>query len=319
MGEDLQAEGSEYRRWKIARRHPAPRAISDLTYETVELNDEIRESLPGEFIQLTDGVVHYELDGPEDGEVVVLVHGFSAPSFIWDHNFGFLVQNGFRVLRYDLYGRGYSDRPEIKYDMELYVRQLQELVHQLGLSQKKFSLVGLSMGGGICVVFADQYTELVKRVSLVDPMGFSIGGLSNEILFRLLKIPGLKRLLMKLMGHDFFVKSQEADFVQYEGLGDYLEKYRRQLVYKGFLRAIWSTIQNVPFTNLKDAYERVGKQIPMQLFWGEEDRTIPFRVSEKVLAAVPSIKFFPIKNAGHQPQYTHAGEVNPSLLEFLLS
>lgn len=318
MGEDLQAEGSEYRRWKIARRHPA-RAISDLTYETVELNDEIRESLPGEFIQLTDGVVHYELDGPEDGEVVILVHGFSAPSFVWDHNFGFLVQNGFRVLRYDTYGRGYSDRPNIKYDMELYVRQLQELVHQLGLSQKKFSLVGLSMGGGICVVFADQYTELVKRVSLVDPMGFSIGGLSNEILFRLLKIPCLERLLTKFMGHDFFVNSQKADFVHYEGLDDYIEKYRRQLVYKGFLRAIWSTIQNVPFTNLKEAYERVGKQLPMQLIWGEKDRTIPFRASEKVLAAVPSIKFTPIKNAGHQPQYTHAGEVNQSLLEFLLS
>lgn len=288
----------------------------NLEYETVELTDEIRKSLPGEFIQLTDGVVHYELDGPEDGEVVILVHGFSAPSFVWDRNFDFLVQNGFRVLRYDIYGRGYSDRPKIKYNMELYIRQLHELVYKLGLTQKKFNLVGLSMGGGICVVFADQYPELVKKASLIDPMGFSIGGLSNEIIFLLIKVPGLKRLLMKLIGHDFLVKSQKADFIQYEGVDDYLEKYRKQLFYKGFLRAIWSTIQNVPFTNLKDTYERVGKRLPMQLFWGEKDRTIPFQVSEQVRLAVPSIKFFPIKNAGHQPQYTHAREVNPSLLEF---
>jgi pimeloyl-ACP methyl ester carboxylesterase len=290
-----------------------------MKYESVQLKDEIRKSLPGEFIQLKDGYVHYEISGAEEGEVVILVHGFSAPSFVWDHNYPFLVQNGCRVFRYDLYGRGYSDRPEIKYNMELYVRQLHELVQRLELTKKKFNLVGLSMGGGICVIFADQYPNLVRRISLIDPMGFSVGGLTNEIFYRMVKVPGLSSLLMKLLGHDFFVNSQKDDFVQDEGLEEYLEEYRKQMFYKGFLRAIWSTIQNIPFTNLAETYERVGKRLPMQLFWGEKDRTIPFQASEKVLAAVPSIKFFPIKNAGHQPQYTNSSEVNPLLLEFIIS
>jgi len=124
---------------------------------------------------------------------------------------------------------------------------------------------------------------------------------------------------MKLLRYGFFVNSQKDDFVQYEGFEEYLEEYRKQMYYKGFLRAIWSTIQNIPFTNLRETYEIVGKRLPMQLFWGEKDRTIPFQASEKVLDAVPSIKFFPIKNAGHQPQYTHSSEVNPLLLEFIIS
>lgn len=44
--------------------------------ESKELSDETRAELPGEFIQLSDGVTHYEVAGPQDGQPVVLVHGF---------------------------------------------------------------------------------------------------------------------------------------------------------------------------------------------------------------------------------------------------
>ena len=43
------------------------------------MTPETRASLPGQFIALADGVTHYELAGPEDGPVGVLVNGFSIP------------------------------------------------------------------------------------------------------------------------------------------------------------------------------------------------------------------------------------------------
>ena len=93
--------------------------------ETEELNEATRASAPGSFVQLSDGCTHYELGnsllpagapfGDNKGKgvraPVVLVHGFSVPYFIWDPTFEFLTKSGFRVLRYDLFGRGYSDRP----------------------------------------------------------------------------------------------------------------------------------------------------------------------------------------------------------------
>ena len=82
--------------------------------ETEELNDTVRANTPGSFVLLSDGYTHYELGGDENGEPVVLVHGFSVPYFIWDPTFDFLTKSGFRVLRYDLFGRGYSDRPEAR-------------------------------------------------------------------------------------------------------------------------------------------------------------------------------------------------------------
>ena len=74
--------------------------------ETDSLTDVVRQSTGGSFLKLPDGVVHYELAGAEDARTVVLVHGFSVPYYIWDPTCTALLQAGFRVLRYDLYGRG---------------------------------------------------------------------------------------------------------------------------------------------------------------------------------------------------------------------
>ena len=117
-----------------------------LETEREDLDDEARSLATGSFVELTDGQVHYELAGSGDGPVVVLVHGFSVPSFIWDPTFEELLSQGFRVLRYDLFGRGFSDRPDVDYDGTLFVEQLHELLAELGI-EEPVDLVGLSMGG----------------------------------------------------------------------------------------------------------------------------------------------------------------------------
>lgn len=285
-------------------------------YEYKELDNKTRTTLPGKFIQLSSGIVHFELDGPVEGVVIVLVHGFSSPLVVWDHTFEMLVEEGFRVLRYDLYGRGYSDRPQITYNMDLFVNQLLKLVEQLGLTQKKINLVGLSMGGGICVVFADKYPDLIHKISLIDPIGFPI---DRNLLLSILKIPILNKLILRsFFRHKKLIESQKQDFHEYERIDEYLEKYAEQMKYSGFLQAIHSTVINTPFTNLKEIYEQLGKRkLPMQLFWGENDLTIPYSTSKKVCLAVPSIEFHTIKKGGHLPHYTHPDEVNPLLIKFL--
>ena len=42
---------------------------------------------------------------------MVLIHGISIPMWTWDEVVPPLVQAGFRVLRYDAFGRGESDYP----------------------------------------------------------------------------------------------------------------------------------------------------------------------------------------------------------------
>src|SRR6056297_3832870 len=125
-----------------------------MKYEQITLTNTVRENLPGKFIKLSKGYTHYELleangpnaDGPKGSDLVVLVHGFSSPMFVWDKVAPFLKKNGFNVLRYDLYGRGFSDRPNYTYDKDIYDSQLINLLSTLGYEDTSFHLVGLSMG-----------------------------------------------------------------------------------------------------------------------------------------------------------------------------
>jgi hypothetical protein len=78
--------------------------------ETKTMNETARKNASGKFIQLTAGITHYEEDGADSSKVVILVHGFSVPYHIWDGTYDSLVQAGFHVIRYDEFGRGFSDR-----------------------------------------------------------------------------------------------------------------------------------------------------------------------------------------------------------------
>ena len=68
----------------------------------------------GRVHKLSDGTVHYQLEGPEVGEIVRLIHGMTIPSFVWITASKCWRKKGFMCSRYDLHGRGYSDRPKVK-------------------------------------------------------------------------------------------------------------------------------------------------------------------------------------------------------------
>ena len=47
--------------------------------EARDLDDAARKTASGSFVRTSAGLVNYELAGPADAPVVVLVHGFSVP------------------------------------------------------------------------------------------------------------------------------------------------------------------------------------------------------------------------------------------------
>lgn len=116
--------------------------------ERLTLNPRTRKSLQGSFVDIPSGTTHFELSNPNGKDFVVLVHGFSTPYYTWDPMFKALTDSGFSVLRYDLLGRGYSDRPRTAYDLDLFVDQLSQLIDTLKL-KKPFHFIGLSFGSWI--------------------------------------------------------------------------------------------------------------------------------------------------------------------------
>ena len=232
--------------------------------EDTELNAETRAQLGETFVDLPAGTVHYELAGPANGEIVVLVHGFSVPSYIWDPTFAALVKAGFRVLRFDLYGRGHSDRPEVDYTIPFFAGQLEQLVDKLWIDAR-FNLVGLSMGGPVVTQYSNRNPRRVKRLVLVDPMVFAPSrddislvapALIGEYLARVYLVPRL-------------AAGQSGDFSNGELHPDWEDRFRDQMQYHGFSAAILSTVRNLPDQDTLGEYRELGsKDLPVQVFWG---------------------------------------------------
>ena len=282
--------------------------------ERRDLDATARQGVAGKFVTLGDGVTHYDVAGPDSGQRVMLVHGFSVPSYIWDSTVTALTGAGFRVARYDHFGRGYSDRPDVRYTADLYDRQLLQLLDSLGW-RDPIDLVGLSMGGPVTAEFTARHPERVRSLTLVDPAAGERS--APPFVFRL---PLVGPVLWQTIAVPKMADGQLTDFVEPAKWPDWTTRYRDQMQYRGFGRALLSTLRESGGTVLDSVYARVGASgKPTLLLWGKEDSTVAITHAEGVRKAIPQAQYHPIDRAGHLPHMERTDVVNPLLITFLRS
>jgi pimeloyl-ACP methyl ester carboxylesterase len=271
-----------------------------------------RKSAPGRFIRLTDGTTHYEVSGPDSGRAIVLVHGFSVPYYIWDSTATALAKSGYRVIRYDEYGRGWSDRPAIVYSAELYERQLRELLDSL--DEPRVDVAGVSMGGWVTATFVSRHPERVRTLTLVDPVTGTAskpGGL--------FAVPLIGDYLWQTLAVPRMADGQFDDLLRPERFPDWAERYRTQMKFRGFGRALLSTRRTIAGTSMDSVYRAVGATgVPTLLLWGIADRTVPFETNGSVRRAIPAAEFHPIEGAAHLPILEQARHTDSLILAFLV-
>lgn len=134
----------------------------------------VRHNAPGDTALIGGRVTHYRLDGAPEQPLLICIHGWTTASYVWEPLRPFLQQKGYRVLTYDLYGRGYSDRPIANHTAGFFVRQLNELLEHLNLNDQPFSVVGYSMGGAVAARFAYERMQQTERLLLIAPAGMAV-------------------------------------------------------------------------------------------------------------------------------------------------
>lgn len=273
--------------------------------EKKTLTEAERKKATGSFIKLSEGITHYQLEGPANGEVIILVHGFSVPYYIWDGTYEYLVNKGYKVLRYDTYGRGYSDRPNVVYNKELYNNQLLQLINQLKL-QGKINLAGVSFGGQIVTDFTCQHPDIVNKVILIDPGYETIKP----------KVPKYLALYNEAVNSNERANGQVTDFKYPKQHPEWKKLYLPQMAYKGFRNALISTFYDYPYNGRQSNTCLNSANKPVLLIWGKDDKTVPFTFSDSV-RSVLKVDFFPVTDAAHLPFIEKPDSVNAKILSFL--
>lgn len=285
--------------------------------EKLQLNDEARLAISGEFVALPHGNTHFEVKGA--GENVVLVHGYATPYYIYDKLFEGLVKSGYRVLRYDLLGRGYSERVECDYTPDLFATQLQEISEHV-FGKESFFLVGTSMGGTICATFTEKHTERVKKLILLAPAGMD--NFRPPLYMKIAKAPALGELIFAAAGGSILLKKCASEL--YSVSSDEVDYYQREFAsamrYSGFLRCTLSSLRNTILATDRatKSYAAVGKSgTPILCIWGTIDKTMPYYQHTRLLEVCPQTELLTWENEGHIFVFDKGEQTTAAVLKFL--
>jgi len=282
--------------------------------EKKALNDDERVRLGGTYLKLSAGVTHYELAGPSEGKVVVLVHGFSVPMFNWDPQVKALTAAGFRVLRYDLYGRGYSDRPEARYDAALFVTQIRDLLDALRITGP-VSLVGLSLGGPVAAHFAAANPARIENLVLLAPVVHSV---VNDTKFKLLRMPIVGNFLMRAIAVRTIKERGLALLKGIDASDKHAAMFEAQTEYRGYAYALRSLIRGDLFGDQIEIYKKAVKNAKgALLLWGTADTDIAADMIARLRDAAPVIQYRRLEGIGHDLNLSAAGIINPLIVDFL--
>lgn len=274
-----------------------------------------RARAPGQFVKLSQGVTHYQWLGSKTGPVVVCVHGLTTPSPVWYAIAEGIGKMGYRVLVYDLYGRGFSDAPQGAQTGDFFARQLADLLQNQGL-KTDVTLLGYSMGGSICTHFSAKYPEYVSRLILLASGGVwlresrltrwsrklpHIGDWLNATL----GVRAERHALHKQLGKMFDVKGiVEVQLAEYKS--------------RGFVRSVLSSRRHMLSDIQEGAHRKIARAgIPVIGIWAEKDEVIPLKSLGTMTQWNRSVRQEVIPLADHAVGFTHSAEVVALLRDIL--
>ncbi|WP_425044518.1 alpha/beta fold hydrolase [Primorskyibacter sp. S87] len=271
------------------------------------MDERARQDLPGEMVTLSQGNTYFRWHGPLRGPVAVCVHGLSTPSFVWDGMAGGLSAMGYRVLTYDLYGRGYSDRVPGTQDAAFFVRQLEDLLESQKVGDD-ITLFGYSMGGAIATSFASTHIDRVRHLVLLAPSGAKS---SQGRMVRFIRdTPVLGDWLMLAHFPRKYLRGTEAERDLPSSVPGIVDLQQRELNYRGYIAAILSSLRGILSNDLETEHRHIHSEgVPVLAIWGRKDEVIPKSAIGKLSEWSRDARQEMIDDAGHGLPYTHTDQI----------
>ena len=254
----------------------------------------------------------------DQGSPVILIHGLGASAEIWMHNVEVFARHH-RVYAPDLAGFGRSEKPVSSFTPLEYVSFVDDFMRALQIEQA--SLVGQSLGGGITLQYALQFSQKINKLVLVDCAGFG-----KEIIWtlRLMSLTGIGELLSypTRIGVSIFFKLAVRNHALITE--DFIDIYYKLFSQPGsseFLLKIIRLLVNIHGAReeiLSPVMENLHKiKRPTLIIWGEDDRVFPLKHAYYGKEKISNSKLHIMQQCGHIPNFERPEEFNNLVLDFL--
>jgi pimeloyl-ACP methyl ester carboxylesterase len=235
--------------------------------------------------------IRYELDGPANAPVYVLVNGLTQYAELWAAYREALLARRFRVATFDLLGQGGSDKPALFINQDDQVAALHLLIGELG--DGPVFLSGISFGGLIALRYAIAHGQRLAGLvpmscfAELPPQLFLLGNALRTGLI-LGGTTYLQDLLLPMNLSDQWLKP----------LLDKLDSVKRQGWLVNDVYALQNLMESfLDFTPLTPRLSSIG--VPTMILNGEFDFLTPRALHETLRVNIPDSALVIIPRAYH--------------------
>lgn len=271
------------------------------------------------YVELQPGLrLHYRDEGPSDGPVLLLLHGYGDSYATWE-GWAPVLRDRWRVISLDLPGHGLTAAPAgYVLDFDGYTRLVQDFATKIGVT--RFAVAGNSMGGGVAWKLAVAAPQRVTALVLAAAAGWpSEGAPSASLAFRLLQYRWGRDLLASIDNRPLIKQGLSAQVhdktLITDALIDRWARYQRYPSHRDILMSASPTARRLSAEDVSALLATL--QVPTLILHGEVDPLIPVEHSRRFATAIAGAKLIVYPDVGHLPQREIPERSAKDVAEFL--
>ncbi|HSD06090.1 alpha/beta hydrolase [Flavobacterium sp.] len=267
-----------------------------------------------EYIEVEKNVKLHVTDLGE-GQPIVLIHGWPLSDAMYEYQYSYFVQKGYRVIGITLRGFGLSDKPGGKYNYDVFADDIKVVLDKLNIQNA--TLGGFSMGGATVIHYVAKYNAAhVSKLALFGAAGplwtkradFNYGNWTKEDVDGLIALNNTNRpQLLENFGQIFPANATSVS----PGYGAWLGTIQAQ----ASPYAMAEGLKTLRDSDLRGDLKKI--QIPTLILHGKLDKICSYELAEQMHAGIKNSTLVPLEKSGHALFIEELEKFNSELLNFI--
>lgn len=243
------------------------------------------------YVQTNGITLHTVTAGPEDGPLVLLLHGFPEFWHGWQKQIGPLAEKGYRVVVPDLRGYNLSDKPQgiENYTLNLLRDDVTGLIDHFG--RQSATIIGHDWGGAVAWYLAatkPQYVDKLIAVNIPHPKAMMRVMAKNPLQWvksSYIAFFQLPELPEKTLAAEYF-KTMVGSLVSTSNPGTFSEEelgmYKEAWAQPGALTAMLNWYRAIREGNITQVPDH-KISVPVRIIWGLGDQFLSSLLAKESL------------------------------------
>jgi 2-hydroxy-6-oxonona-2,4-dienedioate hydrolase len=252
--------------------------------------------------------------GTPEKPLLILLHGIGGHAECYVRN---LASHGrhFWVYAIDMVGHGWTDKPDISYEIPIYADHVLKVIAALG--RKTAYISGVSLGGWVATHLAIHFPDAVEKLVLNTSGGWTAHPNVME------RIKALSMQAVDNPTHESL--KARLEFLMFDKsvvYDDLIESRRAIYAQSGFADVMRKLLclqeMDIRRRNMFTAQDYSRIKSPTLVVWTSHDPTATTAEGQQIAGMIPGSQFVVMNNCGHWPQFEDAEAFNRLELDFFL-